>query len=106
MSDMEDLRSWILKILLPALVAISIKLAVQSKQGAMSWFNVITSFVCGIGSAYLASDLVTSSINPHYVPLVIAVIAISGEKIGFWLVYKFNVESFMEGVMDKFKSKQ
>ena len=50
---MEDIKVWLVKILLPSLVAISIKIAIQSKKEAVTWFNVITSFITGIGSAYL-----------------------------------------------------
>lgn len=105
----NDLRTWLFKILLPSLVAVSIKLAVQSKKGAVSWFNVITSFITGIGSAYLMADLVIDSISSHFVPIAIAIITISGEKIGFYLVYKLNVEgiveSVIENIVDRMKKK-
>jgi len=103
---MEDFRTWLIKILLPSLVAVSIKLAVTAKKDSVTWFSIITSFVTGIGSAYLFSDLVISSVPHNCIPLAIAAITISGEKIGFWLVYKFNVESILEGVVDKIRTKK
>jgi hypothetical protein len=103
---MEDTKIWLVKILLPSLVAISIKLAIQSKKKSVTWFNVITSFIIGIGSAYLCSDLVISTISHDYVPIAIAIITISGEKIGFWLVYKMNVENILEGLLEKIKNKK
>lgn len=102
---MEDLKTWIVKILLPSLVAVSIKLAIQSKKSDISWFSIITSFVTGIGSAYICSDMVISTVAHEYVPIAIAIITISGEKIGFWVVYKFNVESILEGLLDKIRKK-
>ncbi len=102
---MEDLKSWAIKSLLPALVAISIKLAIQSKSMKMNWFTVITSFVTGIGSAYLFSDMVFATVADKYTTAAIACIAISGEKIGYWLVYKLNVESILEGILDKVRKK-
>jgi hypothetical protein len=98
----QDLKTWLVKILLPSLVAISIKLAVQAKKG-ISWFNVITSFITGVGSAYLFSGLVVSSVADQYLPIAIGIIAISGEKIGLWLVYKLNVESLIVGIVEKLK---
>jgi hypothetical protein len=98
----QDLKTWLVKILLPSLVAISIKLAVQAKKG-ISWFNVITSFVTGVGSAYLFSGVVISTVAEEYVPIAIAIIAISGEKIGLWLVYKVNAESLIIGILEKLK---
>lgn len=107
---MEDIKIWLVKILLPSLVAISIKIAIQSKRESVTWFNIITSFITGIGSAYLCSDLVISTISQSYVPIAIAIITISGEKIGFWLVYKMNVEnilqSMVETFLERFKNKK
>jgi putative effector of murein hydrolase len=103
---MEDAKAWIVKIIVPALVAISIKLAIQSKSMRMSWFNIMTSFITGIGAAYLCSDIVLTYIAPEYTTAAIALIAMSGEKIGYWVVYKFNVESILEGLLDKVRTKK
>jgi hypothetical protein len=104
---MDDIKNWAVKIGLPAFVAISIKLAIQSKTMKMSWFVVITSFVTGVGAAYIFSDIVMSEVKPEYTSAVIAMIAISGEKIGYWLIYRFNLEnyvtSFLEWLLSKVK---
>lgn len=92
----EGFRHFILKVLIPALVAISIKLAIQSKKAKISLFTAGTSVVIGIGSAYLSSDLVLANFSTQWVPIVIAVVTITGEKIGNYLLYKFNVDEFME----------
>lgn len=104
---MDEVKNWIFKIGLPSFVAISVKLAIQSKTMKMSWFVVITSFVTGVGSAYIFSDIVMTQVAPEYTSAVIAVIAISGEKIGYWLIYRFNLEnyvtSFLEWLLAKIK---
>lgn len=102
---MDEIKNWAVKIGLPAFVAISIKLAIQSKTMKMSWFIVVTSFVTGVGAAYLFSDLVMSEVSPEYTSAVIAVIAISGEKIGYWLIYRFNIESFVASFLEYLLSK-
>jgi hypothetical protein len=102
----EDAKSWLIKMLLPSMVALSIKLAIQSKTMKMSLFNILTSFVTGVGPAYLLSDVVFSSISPQYTSAAFAVIAISGEKIGYWFVYKFNVENILESLLEKIKNKK
>lgn len=103
----EDIKNWLVKIMLPALVAVSMKLAVEFKRGTVTWFNVIASFITGIGSAYLCSGLVISTVDQPFVPIAIAIITISGEKIGFWLVYKLNIETIFQGffeyMLDKVK---
>ncbi len=99
----EETRAFVLKILVPALVALSIKIAIMNQQKKVSIFQVVTSFVTGIGSAYLFSDLVMDSFETHYIPLVIATITISGEKIGYYLIYKFNVDLMIENFIERFK---
>lgn len=96
----EDVKNWLVKIMLPALVAVSMKLAIEFKRGTVTWFNVVASFITGIGSAYLCSGLVISTIDTTYVPIAIAIITISGEKIGFWLVYSLNVEMIVQGFFE------
>jgi hypothetical protein len=101
---MEDLKAWLIKIILPALVAISMKLAVQYRAG-ISWFNVISSFVTGIGSAYLFGPAVISYVPEHWHAASIAVLAMSGEKIGFLIVYKLKIEDVLNGYFDKLTKK-
>jgi hypothetical protein len=38
-----------------------------------------------------------------YQSICIAIIAISGEKIGDFLVYKFRVDDFLAAILDAFK---
>lgn len=102
---MDDFKTWAIKILIPSLVAISIKLAIQSKRKSLSLFNVVTSMIIGIGSAYLSSDAIIATVSFHYVPIAIAMVTISGEKIGLYLIYKINVESFIEMVLERMKKK-
>lgn len=102
---MEDLRTWAAKILIPAMIGISIKLAVMSKGKTLSLSNAVISFVTGVGFAYLLSDWVLSSVSDKYAQIVIASIAISGDRIGYWAVHKFNIESILEGLVEKFKKK-
>jgi hypothetical protein len=99
----SDLKSLIFKIFMPALVALSIKLAIQNGKKKVTIFQVISSFITGIGSAYLFSELVMSEVTPEYIPLVIAVITISGEKIGHYLVYKLDVENVIKMLVEKYK---
>jgi hypothetical protein len=99
----SDLKSLIFKIFMPAMVALSIKLAIQNGKKKVTIFQVISSFITGIGSAYLFSELVMSEVTPEYIPLVIAVITISGEKIGHYLVYKLDVENVIKMLVEKYK---
>lgn len=98
-----EMKAFFLKILLPALVAVSIKIAIQSKSKSVSILQVIISFVTGIGCAYLFSGIIMDNFSAAWIPVYIAVTAISGEKIGSWMVYKFNVEELLSTLLEKLK---
>ncbi len=102
----EEARAFIFKVIVPALVAVSIKLAVMIKtEKNVTWFQAVSSFVTGIGSAYLASPLVITYTSQNSMPLVIAAVAISGEKIGHFFIYKFHVEEVLKAVFDRYIKK-
>ena len=96
----QDVSELVFKIIIPALVAISLKLAVQSKKIKISFFNGFASVVIGVGSAYITSSWVMESFEDKYVPIVIACITISGEKIAEWLIFKFNFDEIGDGFID------
>ena len=97
----DETQTWFLKIIIPALVAVSIKIALHAKKTKLSVLQVMVSFISGIGSAYLFGDYVMSSFTHQMQPLIIAVVAISGEKIGYWIM-TLNIDSIMS-ILTKFK---
>lgn len=102
----EEAKAFIFKVIVPALVAVSIKLAVMIKtEKNVTWFQGITSFVSGVGLAYLSAPLVQQYSSANSMPLVISAIAISGDKIGHFFIYKFHVEEVLKGFLDKFTKK-
>lgn len=102
----EEVKAFIFKIIVPALVAVGVKLAVMAKQNKITWFQAISSSVSGIGAAYLSGPLVMQYTSPNSLPLVIAAIAISGEKIGHYFIYRLHVEDLFRGLIDKFLPKR
>lgn len=101
----QELENLFVKVLIPALVAISIKIAIAGRKKGMSVLNVVTSIVIGVGFAYLFSGIVMSSFSDDYIPLVIALVTITGEKIGNWVIYKLNIDLFVEAFIEKFYRK-
>jgi hypothetical protein len=96
----DDVKTFLLKIILPALVAVSIKLAIQSQRTKMSVFNIMGSFVVGVGIAYLTGGLILSSVSAEYVPLIIGVVTLTGEKIAYWILYSLKVDKFALSLME------
>lgn len=99
----QEVKTWVLKPLIWAMVAISVKLAVQSRRNKITLGIVITSFITGVGSAYLFSDYVSGAFSHEMQPLIIGIIAISGEKIGEYILYKINFDSFLDILIKIFK---
>ena len=56
--------------------------------------------IIGVGTAYLSSGLVLKPPRNEWLAIVIAVIAILSEKIGEFLIYKFNVDIFLSAIID------
>lgn len=101
----EEIKSWIVKPLIWAMMAISVKLAVQSKRERITLGIVITSFLAGIGSAWIFADYVMLNYSHQYQPMIIAVIAISGEKIVEYILYRVNFQELLDALIRIFNSK-
>lgn len=100
----EELRELIVKILIPSLVGISIKLALKIREGRLSFFNACTSVVIGVGFAYLFGGIVLSYFSERWAPAVIAAITITGEKIAYWLIYRFDFDVVGDAFIERLKN--
>ncbi len=96
----SELLTLFIKIILPAIIAVGIKIAVQMKNSKVTILSAITSLVIGVGFAVLSAGVIRQNIPDVWQPVVIAVIAIVGEKVGYWLIYKFNFDKIGEAITD------
>ena len=96
----QEIYNFIAKILIPSIIAISIKVATQIKREKMTVLKVILSFVTGIGCAYFTYPFVFDNVEDNYLPLIVGIVSISGEKIAEYLIYKFNVDLFLTSIID------
>jgi hypothetical protein len=101
--EWRELKALFIKILLPALMGLSVKLAILSRKENVTIKQIVISFICGIGSAYLFAPWIMDEVAEHWQPLAIAIITISGEKIGSYALYKVNAERFIEFFIPKKK---
>lgn len=97
---LQELSTFFFKIFVPAFIAISIKVATQIKEESMNFTKVILSFVIGIGCAYFIYPFVVYKIDESYVPLLVGVVAISGEKISEYIIYKWDIDKFLNAIFD------
>lgn len=99
----EEVYKFIVKALIPAIVAISMKLAVQIKREKVSGLRVFLSYLVGVSSSYFSYNFCKHNIHEDFVPAIIGVIAISSEKITEFIVYKWNIDLFLTSLIDALK---
>lgn len=99
----ENLKNVVVKILIPAVVGVGINIAVTSRKKTMSVFNIITSLIIGVGMAWLLSGVVLNNFSVIWQPPLIALVAISGEKIANWIIYKWNIDKLIESLIDWYR---
>jgi hypothetical protein len=81
-------------------VAISIKIATQVKKEKITFMRVILSFIIGIGCAYFVFPFCENQVKAEFMPLLIGLVSISGEKISEYVIYKWNVDYFLTSIID------
>ncbi len=98
-----------MKVMVPAIVAISVSIAIRIQRETVKVTSVILSFFIGIGCAYLFGDLILASFSKEWSPVVIGVVSITGNDAGRWLIYKFEFDvigdAFVRWIISKFKKK-
>lgn len=92
----DQIKNPVVKFLIPAMLGISIKLAIQARKKVMSKSSVITAFVFGISVAWLLSPVINSVASEDYQALCIGIVALSGDKIALWAYQKFNIDRLIE----------
>ncbi len=104
-----NIGDFFMKVMVPAIVALSISIAIRIQRETVKVTNVILSFIIGIGCAYLFGDLILASFSKEWSPVVIGVVSITGNDAGRWLIYKFEFDvigdAFVRWIISKFKKK-
>lgn len=100
----SEVYIFITKIIFPAFLAVGVKLAIEMKKSKtkISLFNIALSMLIGVGGAYISSGLVQKQCDEEYIPVVIALIAITSEKIGEFLIFKLNIDLFLTAIVETF----
>jgi len=95
---------FITKFIFPAFLAVGVKLAIEMRKNKtkISFLNILLSMLIGVSGAYFSSGLVEKNCDEEYIPVVIALIAITTEKIGEFVIYKMSVDIFLNAVIDAF----
>ena len=101
----EEAKELILKILVPAWIGVTIKLATMIGREKLTWVKVAASYTTGLGSAYLCGSYVLEAFSTNTASLVIATIAIGSEKITEYLMYKLDLKEVIDPIIQAFISR-
>ncbi|MCY7291354.1 MAG: hypothetical protein LH615_04145 [Ferruginibacter sp.] len=99
----NEFYAFLIKIGLPASIAISIGLAVKSKTQKITIKRAFISILAGVGCAYFTYPFVKNGELGNYEGAFIGMVAILGEKIIDFIMYKFDVDSFLVCFFDAVK---
>jgi len=98
----KELTHFFFKIFIPAFIGISVKVAIQIKREQMNFSRVVISFIVGIGCAYFIFPFVEGK----WTPLIVGVVAMSGEKIAEFIIYKWDVDNFLKNLISNLFTKK
>lgn len=103
LSQFEEQVAFFFKVILPSILGVSIKIAVQVKREQMTWFRMLLAYICGVGLAWLCAPVIVDAVSKNYVPLVIAIVAISADKVFEYIIYKFDVDGLLTSLFEVFR---
>lgn len=95
----EEILAFFFKILLPPIVGISVKVAMKMEKEQMTVKRIIIAFVVGVGVTWLCSPIIVNAVPATYSPMILAVVAITADKITEYFMYKFNVDGMITAVL-------
>lgn len=101
----DEVWNFIIKTLPFSLAALAISISVQIKNKTATLINVVLSIIIGISCAWIMGGYINNHFSKSSAPIIIGVVTIAGEKVGYWLVYKFNFDILGEALIEWLKNK-
>lgn len=100
----EDVYQILTKTIIPALIAVSVGIAVKMKRKKITLLSAFTSYIIGIGFAFIFGFVIHENFEPSTSIILVSTIAITGEKIGYWIIFKFKFDALGDALMDAARS--
>lgn len=98
-SFFEEAVAFFFKILLPPIVGISVKVAMKMEKEKMTAKRIVIAFIVGVGVTWLCSPVIVNAVPATYSPMILAVVAITADKITEYFMYKFNVDGVITAIL-------
>lgn len=68
----------------------------------VSVVRILLAYVIGIGMAWLSSPVIFSAVGKEWAPMILAIVAITGDKLGEYFIYKMNVDGLLTALFEYF----
>jgi hypothetical protein len=101
----DELWNFIIKTLPFSLAALAISISIQIKNNTASFINATLSIIIGVCIAYLTGEFINKHFSTSTAPIMIGIITIAGEKVAYWLIYKFQFDLIGQAVLEYIISK-
>lgn len=105
----DEVWNFIIKTLPFSLAALAISISVQIKNKTAQLVGSILSAIIGLSCAWITGAWINEHFSSTVAPMIIGVVTITGEKIAYWLIYKFQFDLIGAAIVDylinKFKKK-
>lgn len=96
----DEFLNFLLKVLPFSLATLAISISVQVKNKTATIMGVTMSAIIGISTAWIFGSFINAHFSPSTAPIIIGVVTITGEKVGYWFVYKFKFDKIGEALVE------
>lgn len=90
----------LLPMIITATIAVGLKLIVESKRKKITFWNASISWFSAVGISYIFFPAITKYSSTELVPLWLAFVVLVGDKISTYFVEKFNVDVFLNAMVN------
>nr|WP_298655718.1 hypothetical protein [uncultured Flavobacterium sp.] len=101
----DEIWNFLIKTLPFSLAALAISISIQIKNKTASLVNSFLSIVIGVSCAWITGNFINSHFSVSTAPMMIGVVTIAGEKVAYWLIYKFQFDVLGQAIIDYLVSK-
>ena len=101
----DEWWNFIVKTLPFSLATSAIIISIQIKNKTANLVNSSMSIIIAISCAYLTGSFINAHFKPTTAPMVIAAVTILGEKVAYWMIYKFEFDKVGQAFIDYLVSK-
>ena len=88
------------KTIFPALVAVSVGLAVKMQKSKITWFSATCSFVTGVGLSFICGQYIHENYSQGTATILIGIIAISSDKIVSTIMDRLEMQDIGKKIID------